>query len=296
MVFPALLLAACRGGVRARRGRRLDAGRPVHRRRRARGVAPALLALLHARAQAVRLSRLRRAVHRPVHPGHGLPQDLPRCRRQLAAAGRGRRRAGRRLAGAGRRPAGQRRPLREDEQVQAQHGRSDREHRGLRRRHGAAVHALRQPAGARSGVDRGRDRRRLALPEPPVAAVRGASRPRLAPPGTPTPDRLSPGRDRAEARDPPDHRCGWPGARALPLQQGGRADPRAVEPGRGVRGRTIRRRRRCCAKRSRPWCCCSGRWCRISPRSCGSRLGHDDAARRGRLAAGGSRLAGRRIG
>ena len=38
------------GGVRARRGRRLDAGRPVHRRGRARGVAPALLPLLHARA------------------------------------------------------------------------------------------------------------------------------------------------------------------------------------------------------------------------------------------------------
>ena len=47
-------------------------------------------------------------------------------------------------------------------------------HRRLRRRHGAAVHAVRQPARARSGMDRGRHRRRLALPQPPVAPVRGA--------------------------------------------------------------------------------------------------------------------------
>ena len=44
-------------------------------------------------------------------------------------------------------------------------------------------------------------------------------------------------RDRAEARDPSDHRRGLPGARAVPLQQGGRVDPRAVELGRAVRCR-----------------------------------------------------------
>ena len=76
--------------------------------------------------------------------------------------------------------------------------------------------------------------------------------------------------DRAEAGDSPDHRCGRPGARALPLQQGGRADQGAFEPGGGFRRRPIRRPRRCCARRSRPWCCCSDRWCRTSPRSCGS--------------------------
>ena len=67
--------------VRPRGGRLLDAGRPVYRRRRARDAAPALFALLHPRAEAVRLSRPRRAVRRPVHPGHGLPPDLPERRR-----------------------------------------------------------------------------------------------------------------------------------------------------------------------------------------------------------------------
>ena len=100
LVLPALLLAARRGGVRARRGRVLDAGRPVHRRHRARGPAPALFALLHPRAEAVRLSRPRRAVRRPVHPGHGLPRDLPR---RATATGCSRTRSrtdGRRVAGA----------------------------------------------------------------------------------------------------------------------------------------------------------------------------------------------------
>ena len=38
----------------------------------------------------VRLARSRRAVRRPVHPGHGLPRDLSRRRRQLAVARGGR--------------------------------------------------------------------------------------------------------------------------------------------------------------------------------------------------------------
>ena len=130
----------------------------------------------------------------------------------------------------------ERRPLREDEQVQAQHGRSDGQHRGLRRRYRAAVHALRQSPRARSGMDRGGDRRRLALPQPSVAHVRGAS---AAARAAGHADAWPPvaGRDRTEARDPADHRRGLPGARAVPLQQSGRADPRAVESGRAVRCR-----------------------------------------------------------
>ena len=175
LVLPALLLARRRGRVRARRGRLLDAGRPVYRRRRARRAAPALLALLRARAEEVRLPRLRRAVRRPVHPGHGLPQDLSRRCRQLAPAGRGRGGRARRLSADRGRQRGHRRALGEDEQVAAQHGRSDRDDRGLRRRHGTAVHAVRQPARARPGVDRGGHRRRLALSEPALAPVRGPS-------------------------------------------------------------------------------------------------------------------------
>ena len=68
---------------RARR-RILDAGRPVYRRRRARRPAPALFALLHPRLEALRLHRSRRAVRRPVHPGHGTAPDLPEHRRGMA--------------------------------------------------------------------------------------------------------------------------------------------------------------------------------------------------------------------
>ena len=57
-------------------GRLLDAGRPVYRRHRARRAASALFALLHPRAEAMRLSRSGRAVRRPVHARHGVPPDL----------------------------------------------------------------------------------------------------------------------------------------------------------------------------------------------------------------------------
>ena len=59
-------------------GRRpLAAGGPVHRRRRARDFASALLALLHPRDEGDRPHRPRRAVRRAVHPGHGRARDLP---------------------------------------------------------------------------------------------------------------------------------------------------------------------------------------------------------------------------
>ena len=61
-------------------GRRLAAGRSVHRRHRARDLASALLALLHPRDESHRPRRHRRAVRRPVHPGHGGARDLPEGR------------------------------------------------------------------------------------------------------------------------------------------------------------------------------------------------------------------------
>ena len=63
---------------RSQGGRTLAAGRSVYRRHRARDPAPALFALLHPRDEEDRPSRRRRAVRRPVHPGHGGARDLSR--------------------------------------------------------------------------------------------------------------------------------------------------------------------------------------------------------------------------
>ena len=59
---------------------RLDAGRSIYRRHRARDLASALFALLHARHAQVRLRQHGRAVRRPVHARHGGARDLPRPR------------------------------------------------------------------------------------------------------------------------------------------------------------------------------------------------------------------------
>ena len=76
LVFRAFLLA-CRGHrLRPQRRGLLDAGRPVYRRRGTCGAAPALRPFLHPRAARLRLSRYRRTVRRPVHPGHGLSRNL----------------------------------------------------------------------------------------------------------------------------------------------------------------------------------------------------------------------------
>ena len=78
-------------------GRRpLAAGRPVYRRHRARDPASALFALLHPRDAQVRLSRSRRALRRPLHPGHGGARDL--SRRATASGSRRPRFASRRTA------------------------------------------------------------------------------------------------------------------------------------------------------------------------------------------------------
>ena len=74
---PLLLAARADVAVRPRGGRLLDAGRPVYRRHRARrSCTCSIRASSPARMKRLRLSRPRRAVRRPVHPGHGLPRDL----------------------------------------------------------------------------------------------------------------------------------------------------------------------------------------------------------------------------
>ena len=116
----------------ARGGRPHAAGRPVHRRHRARDPAPALFALLHPRHEGDRPRRPRRAVRRPVHPGHGGARDLPEGRRRLGHAGRGEDRERRQRPP--RHPDRDRRRSedrfnRKDVEVEAQHGRPRRHHR-----------------------------------------------------------------------------------------------------------------------------------------------------------------------
>ena len=77
LVLRALLLAACRGAGRSRRGALLDAGRSIYRRGRACDPASALLAVLRPRHDADRASRHQGAVRQPVHARHGGPRDLP---------------------------------------------------------------------------------------------------------------------------------------------------------------------------------------------------------------------------
>ena len=128
----------------------------------------AVLHLLYARfftrgMKATRHLRDRRAVRVGVHPGHRHPRDLPQRERRLADAGGGAHRGrGRGTQGHldRHRPAGRDRPDREDVEVAQERGRSRRHHRPLRRRHGAAVHRLGQPARPRHHLDRGRRRRR----------------------------------------------------------------------------------------------------------------------------------------
>ena len=82
------------GHVRPLRRGLLDAGRPVHRRHRARDPAPALLPLLHARAQGRGPGVLHGTVHAAADPGHGVQGNgrVPRARVPLPRP-RSRRRA-----------------------------------------------------------------------------------------------------------------------------------------------------------------------------------------------------------
>ena len=91
LVLRALHRPDARGRAdRPLRRRPLAAGRPVHRRHRARDPAPPLLALLHARDERHRPLRRegRRALRRAVHARHGGARDLSRRRRLMGAAGR----------------------------------------------------------------------------------------------------------------------------------------------------------------------------------------------------------------
>ena len=98
-------------------------------------------------------------------------------RRPLAQPRRGRGRRGRR-AGSSARPARAvtPRPRREDVQVEEEHGRPRADRRPLRRRRGALVHAVRQPARARPRMVGRRDRGRGALRPARLAAGAGAGR------------------------------------------------------------------------------------------------------------------------
>ena len=75
LVFRAFLQSERRPAGRSRRGGSLDAGRPVHRRHRARHPASALCAVLHPRHETDRVCLGPGAVRRPVHPGHGEPRN-----------------------------------------------------------------------------------------------------------------------------------------------------------------------------------------------------------------------------
>ena len=128
------------GGLGSRRRRPLAAGRPVHRRRRARDPAPALLALLHEGLLRRRPGRLQGAVQAPVHAGDDL---------------QGRR---------------------QDVQVEGQRRRARRAGRPLRRRLAAPLRAVHGPARGRRRVDRRRHRGLLPLPAAAVDADRRAGR------------------------------------------------------------------------------------------------------------------------
>ncbi len=65
---------------------------------------------------------------------------------------------------------------REDVEVEAQHGRSRRDHDDLRRRRGALVHAVGLAAGARRGMDRARRAGRMALHQSALASDRRSDR------------------------------------------------------------------------------------------------------------------------
>ena len=148
LVLPALLRPGQRpGAVRPRDRRLLDAGGPVHRRRRARDPAPAVRALLREGARRHGLPGLPGAVRAPVHPG-----DDPARRRQ-------------------------------DVQVEGQRRLAAGGHRPLRRRQRALLRSV--PRAARPGrrLGRGGGGRRAPLPVAPLdGRGRGAAgrRARLA--------------------------------------------------------------------------------------------------------------------
>ena len=188
----------------------------------------------------VRLSRPRRAVRRPVHPGHDHAPDLPATRpgNWLEPGEVARDEAG--ALGRRRRPAaGDRRPRREDEQVQAQHGRS--RPRSSRPTAPTPRACSCCPTARPSATWNGPTPASTA----PGATSTGSgawstsARPRLA--GARPAGELAPEAQGAQAAGAPDDRPGHRRARAAPLQQGRGAGARAVERGRAVRAGERRR-------------------------------------------------------
>ena len=134
------------------------------------------------------------------------------------------------------RRAGGDRPLRQDVEVEEERRRARGHRRALRRRHGALVHPLRQPARARRRVDRRGRRGRAPPPGPRLDAVR--------PHRGHGPRRARRGRRSSDARHARGDPRRLPRHRGLRLQQGHRQalrvhrhalalgrEPRRAEPG-----------------------------------------------------------------
>ena len=199
-------------------GRLLAAGRPVHRRRRARRPAPALRPLHHPRPEGRGPAGRGGAVRRPVHPGHGHPRDLPRGRRRPTGSSPAEIETPRRRAWS-RPPRGEpvdRRRHREDVEVEEERRRAGgdlREPTASTPRACSSCPTARPSAtcsGPHAGVEGAwRFVHRIwgefdAHPAGPLAAGDAARRR---------------SRRRAAPRHPPHHQGGDRGDRQLPLQQ-----------------------------------------------------------------------------
>ena len=240
-----------------RRGRRMAAGRPVHRRHRACDPAPALRPLLDPRARAHRPARRERAVRQPVHAGHGDARDLSQHRQRPRAGWRPRRSSC--AAGAAVEKATGCRP-RSAASIKMSKSKKnvvdpDEIVAALRRRRGALVHALRQPARARPAVVREPGSRAAAASSSGCGGCSASTTPR---------ERRRQG---ARAQDPPGDRRGRRGHRGACVQQGRRADLRAGQ--RDREGRAL------------------GRPQRGDPHDPAARRADDAAPRRGRLGGAG---------
>ena len=228
------------------------------------GVEHAILHLLYSRFYARAMTahrppRHRRAVRQPVHPGHGHPRDLPQHRpasgfsrptRCTAATAT--------WVHADDRRAADRRRRREDVEVEEERRRSRGDHRPLRRRHGALVHAVRHPARARHRMDRSRASRAPGASSSGSGAWSTESRAR----GGPGPGGRRGGdaavlrRAAHQALHAVDRR-----SRPLALQPGHRPHLRAGQcpQARAAAARPNPASIGRCAKRSRSWCCISPR-------------------------------------